>query len=332
MIVTLTVNPSIDRTIELSGALARGEVQRAAAAHREPGGKGINVTRALAASGLDTVALFPAADGDPFVEAMRESRLPFRNVPIAGAVRSNVALTEPDGTTTKVNEPGPGMSSGELDALTATVVAAVADAEWLVISGSLPPSIDQGYYVRVVEAVVGAYGDAAPRIAVDGSGEPLRLLLESDERIDLIKPNAEELAELTGRGSGESFEAEPRLAASAALDLLGRGVSAALVTLGGRGAALVTTDATWFAEAPHIEARSTVGAGDSSLAGYLLASAEGRTEAECLAQAVAHGAAAAALPGSTVPTRLEADCYSITVQRDPGREARAAHTKETDHA
>jgi 1-phosphofructokinase len=332
MIVTLTVNPSIDRTIELAAQLARGEVQRAAAAHREPGGKGINVTRALAASGLDTVALFPAGDGDPFVEAMRESRLPFRNVRITGAVRSNVALTEPDGTTTKVNEPGPEMSADELDALTATVVSAVADASWLVISGSLPPSIDQGYYVRVVDAVVAAHGDAAPRIAVDSSGEPLRLLLASDQRVDLIKPNAEELAELTGTGSGEAFEAEPGLAASAALVLLDRGVAAALVTLGGRGAALVTPDATWFAEAPRIEARSTVGAGDSSLAGYLLASAEGRTEAECLAQAVAHGAAAAALPGSTVPTRLEADRYSITVHRDPGSDARAAHTKETDHA
>jgi 1-phosphofructokinase len=332
VIVTLTVNPSIDRTIELGAALTRGEVQRATAAHEEPGGKGINVTRALAASGLDSIALFPAAESDPFVAAMRESRLPFRAVPVAGAVRSNVALTEPDGTTTKVNEPGPHLSADELDALTAAVVGAVGDASWLVISGSLPPSIDQGYYVRIVRAVVAAYGAAAPRIAVDGSGEPLRLLLESDERVDLLKPNAEELAELTGEGSGDAFEADPGLATSAALSLLDRGVSAVLVTLGGRGAALVTPDATWFAEAPSIDAVSTVGAGDSSLAGYLLAAADGRTGAECLAQAVAHGAAAASLPGSTVPSRRQADEYSITVHRDRGREAPIALTKETDHA
>jgi 1-phosphofructokinase len=332
MIVTLTVNPSIDRTIELPAALARGEVQRAAAAHQEPGGKGINVTRALVASGLETIALFPAADGDAFVGAMRESRLPFRNLPITGAVRSNVTLTEPDGTTTKVNEPGPALDDAELDALTASVVAAAAGASWLVISGSLPPSIDQAYYVRVVRAVAEALGEAAPRIAVDGSGEPLRLLLESGQRVDLIKPNAEELAELTGIGSADAFEAAPAFAASAALRLLEHGVAAALVTLGGEGAALVTPAATWFADAPRIEARSTVGAGDSSLAGYLLASAEGRDEAACLAQAVAHGAAAASLPGSTVPTRLEADRYSITVHRDAGRAARVALTKETDHA
>jgi len=331
MIVTLTVNPSLDRTIELPAALERGEVQRAAAAHQEPGGKGINVTRALAASGIDTIALFPAAHTDPMVTAMRGSLLPFVNLPVMGAVRSNVALTEPDGTTTKINEPGPDLSADELDALTELVVSTAKGASWLVISGSLPPTIDQGYYVRLVREVGLRLGGSAPRIAVDGSGEPLRLLLESAESIDLVKPNAEELAELTGEGSGELFERNPGLAAGAALALLDRGVAAALVTLGGRGAALVSADGTWFAEAPSIEARSTVGAGDSSLAGYLLADAAGRDRAGCLSQAVAHGAAAASLPGSTVPTRQQADRFHITVTRDESRDARREPTKEIQH-
>ena len=325
MIVTITVNPSLDRTVELSSRLERGEVQRAAAAHQEPGGKGINVTRALVASGLATVAVFPGAESDPMVVAMRASRLPFVNVPITGAVRSNVTLTEPDGTTTKVNEPGPDLSGAELDELTDRVVAAAEGAAWLVISGSLPPSIDQGYYVRLVERVSALSG--APRIAVDGSGEPLRRLLDSGHRVDLVKPNAEELAELAGTGSGDIFEADPGLAAAAAELLLDR-VGAALVTLGSRGAALVTAEATWFADAPLIEARSTVGAGDSSLAGYLLADAAGLEPDDCLAQAVAHGAAAASLPGSTVPTRRQADQFSITVTRDVSRDARRELTKE----
>jgi len=325
MIVTITVNPSLDRTVELASRLERGEVQRAAAAHQEPGGKGINVTRALVASGLATVAVFPGAESDPMVVAMRASRLPFVNVPITGAVRSNVTLTEPDGTTTKVNEPGPDLSGAELDELTDRVVAAAEGAAWLVISGSLPPSIDQGYYVRLVERVSALSG--APRIAVDGSGEPLRRLLDSGHRVDLVKPNAEELAELAGTGSGDIFEADPGLAAAAAELLLDR-VGAALVTLGSRGAALVTAEATWFADAPLIEARSTVGAGDSSLAGYLLADAAGLEPDDCLAQAVAHGAAAASLPGSTVPTRRQADQFSITVTRDVSRDARRELTKE----
>jgi len=325
MIVTITVNPSLDRTVELASPLERGEVQRAAAAHQEPGGKGINVTRALVASGLATVAVFPGAETDPMVLAMRASRLPFVNVPITGAVRSNVTLTEPDGTTTKINEPGPALSDAELGELTDRVVEAAEGAAWLVISGSLPPSIDQSYYVRLVERMSAL--DAPPRIAVDGSGEPLRLLLESDQRVDLIKPNAEELAELTATGSGESFEGDPALAAAAAELLLDR-VGAVLVTLGSRGAALVTAEATWFADAPAIEARSTVGAGDSSLAGYLLADAAGLEPDGCLAQAVAHGAAAASLPGSTVPTRRQADQFSITVTRDASRDARRELTKE----
>jgi len=325
MIVTITVNPSLDRTVELASRLERGEVQRAAAAHQEPGGKGINVTRALVASGLATVAVFPGAESDPMVVAMRASRLPFVNVPITGAVRSNVTLTEPDGTTTKVNEPGPDLSGAELDELTDRVVAAAEGAAWLVISGSLPPSIDQGYYVRLVGRVSALSG--APRIAVDGSGEPLRRLLDSGHRVDLVKPNAEELAELAGTGSGDIFEADPGLAAAAAELLLDR-VGAALVTLGSRGAALVTAEATWFADAPVIEARSTVGAGDSSLAGYLLADAAGLEPDDCLAQAVAHGAAAASLPGSTVPTRRQADQFSITVTRDVSRDARRELTKE----
>ena len=325
MIVTVTVNPSLDRTVELASRLERGEVQRAAAAHQEPGGKGINVTRALVASGLATVAVFPGAETDAMVLAMRASRLPFVNVPITGAVRSNVTLTEPDGTTTKINEPGPDLSDAELGELTDRVVAAAEGAAWLVISGSLPPSIDQGYYVRLVERV--SQLAAPPRIAVDGSGEPLRRLLDSGQRLDLIKPNAEELAELTGTGSAEAFESDPRLAAAAAELLLDR-VGAALVTLGSRGAALVTAEATWFADAPAIEARSTVGAGDSSLAGYLLADAAGLEPDDCLAQAVAHGAAAASLPGSTVPTRRQADRFDITVTRDASREARHELTKE----
>jgi 1-phosphofructokinase len=331
MIVTLTVNPSLDRTVELATPLARGAVQRATAAHQEPGGKGINVTRALVASGIETLAVFPAADADPMSLAMSASQLPFENVPILGAVRSNVTLTEPDGTTTKVNEPGPVFAAAELDALTERVVAAATGASWLVVAGSLPPGIDQGYYVHLVESVTRRLGDDAPLIAVDSSGEPLRLLLASGLPLALIKPNAEELAELTGTGDADTFESDPVLAADAALLVLGRGVEAALVTLGSRGAALVTTAGTWFADAPVIEAVSTVGAGDSSLAGYLLAQSTGRSPADCLAQAVAHGAAATALPGSTVPTRRQADQYSITVTRGASEDARHAPTKENQN-
>jgi len=146
------------------------------------------------------------------------------------------------------------------------------------------------------------------RIAVDSSGAPLAALVASGERVDLIKPNAEELLQLaesqgldTGSATHEELEADPALAVSLAETLLSPALGAVLVTLGSHGAVLVDSDAAWFAPAPRIVARSTVGAGDCSLAGYVLADQRGDLPAGRLAQAVAHGAAAASLPGTTVP-------------------------------
>ncbi|TQL47222.1 1-phosphofructokinase [Homoserinimonas aerilata] len=301
MIVTVTANPSLDRTIELGSALARGEVQRAVASHEQPGGKGVNVSRALIASGLDTVAVLPGDASDPMLVALRAERIPIANVTIAGRVRSNVTVTEPDGTTTKLNEPGPTLGPADEAALIDVIVSQAKRAEWLVLAGSLPPGLSPDFYARVVTAVRAASDGTPPLIAVDSSGAPMLALVESGVGVDLVKPNGEELAELVG-GDADAIEADPRLAASAARLLVERGCRAVLATLGGNGAVLVTADDAWHATMPPIVVRSTVGAGDSSLAGYLYAQQRGASPEGRLAQAVAHGAAAAALAGSTVPT------------------------------
>lgn len=300
MIVTLTANPSLDRTIELDSALERGEVQRSLASREQPGGKGVNVSRALIASGIDTVAVLPGDPADPMLVALRAEHTPTAGLPIAGRVRSNVTITEPDGTTTKINDPGPHLSPSDADALIDLVASHARRAEWLVLAGSLPPGLDPDFYARVVLAVREASRNDTPRIAVDSSGEPMRALIDSGVGVDLIKPNAEELAELTGRP--DTFENDPDAAADAARTLVARGCRTVLATLGSRGALLVTAKETWRATMPPVTARSTVGAGDASLAGYLLAEQLGATLERRLAQAVAHGAAAAALPGSTMPS------------------------------
>ena len=312
MIVTLTANPAIDRTIELTGALRRGDVQRAARSDVQAGGKGVNVSRALAASGVETLAVFPAAADDAFTRLVAASGLPHLADPETGTVRTNIAVTEPDGTTTKLNEPGPRLDEAELDALGAAVVAACRGAAWLVIAGSLPAGLPANTYTTLVSRVRSELGAAAPRIAVDSSGAPLRHLVHGDEPIDLIKPNAEELAELAGHGDPEALEASPELAARIATESLGA-ARAALVTLGATGALLVESGGARFAASPRIRAVSTVGAGDSSLAGFLLASAEGQGTDGALAQAVAQGAAAAALPGSTLPARADTRPENITI-------------------
>ncbi|GAA4681872.1 1-phosphofructokinase family hexose kinase [Frondihabitans cladoniiphilus] len=311
MIITVTPNPSLDRTIELSGALSRGEVQRSLGSSDEPGGKGVNVSRALVASGADTVAILPGALDDPVLVALRARGVATANLPIAGRLRANVTLTEPSGTTTKINEPGPDLS-GHAQGLVDLVVEHAPSAQWLVLAGSLPPGLPDDFLAGVVQAVRVTCGDAAPKIAVDSSGAPFRALLESGLTIDLVKPNAEELAEVVG-GDPARYESDPAAAVAGARLLLDRGVTAVLLTLGSAGAALVTREGAWFARAPKIVALSTVGAGDSSLSGYLLAETSGATPARRLAQAVASGAAAASLPGSVVPSLDQTDPDAVTV-------------------
>ncbi len=326
MIVTLTANPSLDRTVSLPGPLLRGEVQRAGSVRQESGGKGVNVSRALVASGLKTVAVLPGAEADPVLAGLREGEVPFAALPIGEPLRTNVALTEPDGTTTKINEPGPVLSEDQQEALIGLLLDRSRGAGWVVLAGSLPPGVPADFYATVTRRLRSLHdGTDAPRIAVDSSGEPLAAAISGDASgmPDLLKPNAEELVELAAAAgfatnkSAEELESDPEAAAAAAAALVRSGVGAVLATLGSKGAVLVTADGAWHATHPPVKAVSTVGAGDSSLAGYLLASSEGAGPADCLRQAVAHGAAAASLPGSTVPAvnQTTPDAVTITALR-----------------
>jgi len=311
MIVTLTPNPSLDRTIELEGKLARGDVQRAVGARQEPGGKGVNICRALAASSVSCLALLPGDDEDPVLLALTAQHIPHVGLNIGATLRSNVAITEPDGTTTKVNEPGPELTAATQRALVELVLAKADGASWLVLAGSLPPGVPADFYAAIVRELRERLGDRAPKVAVDSSGPPLAAALAAAP--DLLKPNAEELAELTGRSDADSLEADPQLAADVARTLVDAGAGAVLATLGSQGAILVTADGSWLARGPKIVARSTVGAGDCALAGYLLSDAAGAPAAQRLRQAVAHGAAAASLPGSRVPTADQTSPHAVTV-------------------
>ncbi|MBT2531011.1 1-phosphofructokinase family hexose kinase [Arthrobacter sp. ISL-48] len=329
MIVTLTANPSLDRTVALPGPLERGEVQRAVSVSQESGGKGVNVSRALVASGLETVAVLPGADSDPVLAGLHDSKVPFASLAIGEPLRTNVALTEPGGVTTKINEPGPVLSEEQQEALIALLLDRSRGASWVVLAGSLPPGFPADFYATVTRRLRTLDGDGGPRIAVDSSGEPLAAAISGTSsdgvsgKPDLLKPNAEELAELAAAAgfatasTADELEADPAAAAAAAAAVVRSGVGAVLATLGSKGAVLVTADGAWLATHPPVAAVSTVGAGDSSLAGYLLAHGQGAAPADCLRQAVAHGAAAAALPGSTVPAvhQTTPDAVTITALR-----------------
>src|SRR5947208_3134291 len=121
MIVTVTLNPSLDRTIEVD-RLVRGTMTRATSARLDPGGKGVNVSRALLANDVSTAAVVTVggADGEQLVRLLEADGIPLRAVRVAGRTRSNVTIAEPDGVVTKLNEPG--------EALTGRELGAVADA------------------------------------------------------------------------------------------------------------------------------------------------------------------------------------------------------------
>ena len=316
MIVTVTPNPSIDRTVTLPGELVRGAVQRVASVSSEPGGKGVNVARALTLAGVETVAVLPAAGHDPILAGLRAQGVEFHAVPVAHPVRTNLAITETDGTTTKVNEPGAALDATEAEALAWAVIQRARAGHWVVLSGSLPPGLPDAWYSEMT-AALRAHGC---KVAVDTSDAPLAALAAGLQRAapDLMKPNSEELAGLTGV-SAESLEtplmsgdAGPVVAA--ARRLVEQGVGAVLTTLGAAGAVLVDATGAWLATPPPVAVLSTVGAGDSALAGYILAEAAGGSAPERLQMAVAYGSAAAALPGSTLPdpAQLNLDGVELT--------------------
>lgn len=300
MIVTLTLNPSLDRAVEVE-RLVRSQVNRATPAHLDPGGKGVNVSRALLAAGVATVAVLPCGgpEGDQLCRLLREEGVDVRAVPVAGHTRSNITLAEPDGTVTKVNERGAPLTADELEAVAATVLGAAGSADWVAVCGSLPPGVDEDKYADLCRRLV----SAGVRVAVDTSGPALLAAVAAGPSV--VKPNRDELSEAVGAALDSVGDA-----VEAAQVLRSRGAGDVLVSLGADGALLVSDEGVVSGECPVTEPRSTVGAGDALLAGYLAAGAKG---AGSLAEGLAWAAAAVALPGSQMPQPTQIDRTAVRV-------------------
>lgn len=310
MIVTLTANPSHDRTVSLDAPLERGAVHRVCSVLSQAGGKGVNISRACVAAGIPSLAVLPAPADDPFVHELLAAGIDARPVPTPHPPRVNITVTEPDGTTTKLNSPGPDATPQLLSALAETLQHRAATAAWVVLAGSLPPATPERWYADLVELLAGT----GARVAVDTSDAPLRALVEAlpGSAPDLMKPNGAELASFTGHDP-DVLEADPVAAARAAGGLVELGVGTVLVTLGAHGAVLVDAHGAWHATPPPTTVVSTVGAGDSSLFGYLLGDLQGMSTDQRLALAVAYGSAAAGLPGTTIPrpAQVHPDLVSV---------------------
>ncbi|MGO1543482.1 MAG: 1-phosphofructokinase family hexose kinase [Gulosibacter sp.] len=322
MIVTVTPNPSIDRTVILDRPLERGGVHRLSKPVDVAGGKGVNVSRVLHRAGLETLVIIAAPEHDHVVHSIAEEGMTVAATP-APFVRTNLTLVEADGTTTKLNEPGPELAPDQIATLERLLLerSQVPHGNpsnlWVVLAGSLPGGMTIDWYVRMT-AKLRLRG---VHVAVDTSDAPIRAFADAEILPDLMKPNGAELAMLTGSSTGSGAQLEAAAAAGnyqpvlgAAMSLHRRGCAAVLVTLGAAGALLATEDAAWVATPPPITPRSTVGAGDSSLAGYLRGALAGESPAERLRLAVASGSAAASLPGTGVPRPDQLDLERTEVQ------------------
>lgn len=291
MIVTLTPNPSLDRTIAVE-SLTRGGVHRASSERIDPGGKGVNVSRALAANGSPTRAVLPGggAMGLQFSGLLNDEGVAHDLIDLPGALRTNITVVEDDGTTTKINEPGRVSTEADAALMVDTVASHLDGATWVVGCGSLPPGLPDSTYVALVQRA----RTRGVTVAIDTSGNALRAILASPP--DLIKPNHHELAELVEHDLTTFGDVT-----AAAKDVLAMGVATVVVSLGSQGAVAVTDDGIEHAIAPVSNPLSTVGAGDCLLAGWLHAVSTGANPREAIALAVRWGSAAVSLPGSRVP-------------------------------
>jgi len=298
VIVTLTLNPSLDRTVDID-ALERGAVIRTSEPVLEPGGKGVNVTRALSANGEASLAIVAVAgpEGAELSRLLERDGILCRFVPVSGRTRSNTTVCEPDGTVTKLNEPGSPLADADLAAIATAVRTSVRDGDWLVVSGSTPPQLSS----TQVSALLAEASATGAHLVIDSSGEALEAALAAKPR--LIKPNREELAELVGRELGSVAAV-----VEAAEEVRGYGVEYVLVSLGAEGAVLVGPQGMLVGESHVDKPRSTVGAGDSFLAGFLSRFTVDESDLDAaLLEALNWGAAATRLPGSAVPTPTDLD-------------------------
>ncbi|WP_406516263.1 1-phosphofructokinase family hexose kinase [Streptomyces sp. NBC_00873] len=284
MILTVTLNTALDLTYGVS-ALVPHTSHRVGDISERPGGKGLNVARVLSALGHETVVTGFAggATGAVLRELLADLSPRDALVPVAGNTRRTIAVVDAStGDTTQLNEPGPRVSADEWAAFLVTYEKLLAGADAVALCGSLPPGIHVGAYAELVRIARAA---EVP-VLLDTSGEPLRRGIAA--RPDLIKPNADELAQLTGS----------RDPLRATRDARRRGAHGVIASLGADGMLGVTPEGAWRAAPPDLVAGNPTGAGDSAVAGLLSGLVEGLSWPDRLRRAVALSTATVLAPAA----------------------------------
>jgi 1-phosphofructokinase len=289
MIVTVTLNPAVDRVVVLD-ELRLGDTNRVYDGEIDPGGKGVNVSRVLRELGGDSIAMgLVAGSLGRFIEAsLEKAGIAHAFLHTPGQTRQNLVIVETRFQRhTLLNEAGPETDPLYVRRLERQLARRVKAGDWVVLAGSVPPRIPPSVYADLTELVHAAEG----RVCLDADGEPLAQGIRACP--DLIKPNREELERLVGRPLPDQAHV-----VQAAMDLHDRGIAYVVVSMGRRGTIALGPEGAWRALPPLIETVSAVGSGDSLVAGVVLALSRGESLVEGLRLGTAAGAATAMRPGT----------------------------------
>ncbi len=293
-LITLTLNPAFDIHCHTPHFEPFHE-NLADITERDAGGKGVNISRALCAVDRENLALVVLGEenGENFAACLKKDGLLLLPITVAGRIRENITLHTDDQDETRISFRGFSAPEGLLDSVY-DAIEAMLDGECIVtLTGSLP----SGMSMSSVKAFLEKLSKKGVRVVIDSRSFGLSDLIEAKPW--LIKPNEEEIAVYLGRdpeGIDAIVEAAERLQRG--------GIDNVMISLGGRGALLVSHEGRFMAEPPKIAALSTIGAGDSSIAGFLHAAANGENSESCLGSAVSFGTAACMTSG-TKPPRAE---------------------------
>lgn len=301
MIITVTLNPSIDRTMHLQN-IYLGEINRARYTTLDPGGKGVNVSRALRSYGAKTYAVLVCGQLGQhwFSETLTLADIPHKIVNAQGITRTNITLVESDGRVTKINESGFTLTQVDLDNVRNAIASQELSNSWVVLAGRLNPGLDSHTYCDLAKFAK----EKGAKVAVDASGAELKATISAGV-VDLIKPNQHELSELVNRPLHTTQDV-----IIAAREIISVGVPTVLCSLGADGALLITADDVVHCEPREQVTGTPVGAGDILLGIFLGAGAD----VEALEKGVAWSAASVPLEGTSIPSPAQAALIKINTK------------------
>ena len=304
-IYTVTLNPALDKTVRVPN-FAIDQVNRITWLRQDAGGKGINVSKVIAKLGGEStaIAVLAGQTGQWIANALVENNIEVQAITVPGETRTNLKVVDTEGgTNTDINEPGPEVTDSVLEQALVDVISKTSAGDIVVLSGSLPRGASVDTYGRWTSAL----RNAGLKVYLDADGAALSAGLE--QKPYFTKPNDHELSAMLGRKL-----VDLDAIAAAASEIVAGGIDTVCVSMGSNGAVYATANEVWYAGPVKVKVGSTVGAGDSVVAAFAFADAQGLSTEDTLRLAMATGAANVMESGTQAAERSVVDSLIEKVQ------------------